>query len=104
MNIPDKITLGAIEFEICNSLEEVIPSVYSGSANATEARIVIHKQPERSKGKTEQVFIHELTHMILDSLGYESGVDGPYNEIFIESISLLLHQAIVQIIEAQSES
>ena len=45
--------------------------------------------------------IHELLHMILDSLGHESGVSGPYDEVFIDSVSLLLHQAISQIIKAQ---
>jgi hypothetical protein len=100
MKIPDKMMIGAIEFEIKNELEEIVPSEYNGSCNATHALIILHADDKRAKTKTEQVFFHELIHAILDSLGYNSGME-PYDEVFIESVSLLLHQAISQIIKAQ---
>ena len=101
MKIPDKIMIGGVEFSIHKDLDEKSGPGFSGSANATQAVICLYNTHGRPKSKTEQVFFHELLHMILDSLGYESGVSGPYDEVFIESVSLLLHQGVKQIIEAQ---
>jgi|GEM_PF-4485860 len=103
MKIPDKITLGAIDFTVHKDLDEKSSPGFSGSANATQAVICLYNTSGRPKQKTEQVFVHELVHMIIDTLGHETGVPGPYDEVFVESVSLLLHQAMIQIIKAQSD-
>jgi len=101
MKFPDKLMIGGVEFTIHNNLDEKSGPGFSGSANATQAVICLYNTNGRPESKTEQVFFHELFHMILDSLGHESGVSGPYDEVFIDSVSLLLHQTIKQIIECQ---
>ena len=101
MKIPDKIMIGGVEFTVHKDLDEKSGPGFSGSANATQAVICLYNLSGRPESKTEQVFLHELLHMIIDTLGYNSGESGPYDEVFIDSVSLLLHQTINQIIDYQ---
>lgn len=101
MKIPKKINIGAVEITI-HEREELDGGGLQGSSNSTLGVICLFNKENKPPSKMEQTFFHELVHQILDQSGYYSGgQEGPYNETFIDTFSLLLHQAILQIIEAQ---
>lgn len=102
MKIPEKIMIGAVEVKIvkCSRREAL---GYSGSSNAGFCLIMICEDDDYPDTKKDQTFFHELVHQILDHTGYESGDGGPYDETFVSTVSLLLHQVVLQIIEAQNE-
>lgn len=50
-----------------------------------------YKSDPLSFESIEQTIWHEIFHLILNKLGYDEQSD---NEIFVQSVSLLIHQAI----------
>ncbi len=101
MKIPRKITIGAVELSIHNR-KEIDGGGLAGSSNGELGVICLFNKDEKPQTKVEQTFFHELTHQILDLSGYRSGgSSGPYNETFVDTFSLLLHQVVLQLIEAQ---
>lgn len=101
MKIPKKLTIGAVEITIHNR-EELDGGGLAGSSNSELGVICLFNKDQKPQTKVEQTFFHELTHQILDLSGYPSGdPNGPYDETFIDTFSLLLHQVVLQLIEAQ---
>ena len=91
--IPTELTLGALTYNITEvdlledntGLGEVISSLGKiNLANTWRGEFV----PQNLK---ERTYFHELTHAILDEIGYHK-LSG--DEKFIEAFSLLLHQAM----------
>lgn len=101
MKIPKKIIIGAVEITI-HEREELDGGNLQGSSNCSLGVICLFTKENKPPSKVEQTFFHELTHQILDLSGYYSGgSNNPYDETFIDTISLLLHQVVLQIIDAQ---
>lgn len=101
IKIPKRILIGAVEVSI-HEREELDGGGLSGSSNSGLGVICLFNKEQTPQTKIEQTFFHELTHQILDLSGYPSGdPHGPYNETFIDTFSLLLHQVVLQLIKTQ---
>jgi len=90
LKIPKEFQIFGIKFNVLQPHKvilkgESILGKYDPDKNIIEIRRNLRKDIK------EQVFLHELTHAILLSLGYTKL---GYDEIFVERISKVLHQAL----------
>ena len=93
MRLPKQFKLGGmvVTIEVNN---DILHDNALGQAFPNENKILLaikDRQTEFPKTKVEQTLYHEILHMVLDSLGYH---ELSSDEKFIQSVSLLLHQAI----------
>ena len=89
MKIPQKFTLGAVQWKV--SEEEVLPGVFGATNPGTGHVVVLKELPATVK---EQTFCHELVHCILFSMGKQSH---EHDETFVDGFGTFLHQYLTQI-------
>lgn len=87
--LPEKVKVAGIEYQV-----KQVPIVevdsnrnYQGLCNHMKAEIEILES--LADERKEQVFIHELTHAMLNESGY-----GEHDEDFVTRFSIILHQVL----------
>lgn len=87
MNIPDKIKVGGKVYsvEITSKMDLGINNV---SAEIIYTDLVIRVSPQ-AQGKMEADFLHEVTHAILDHLGYKE-----HDEKQVDALAQALYMVI----------
>jgi len=98
MNIPEKIQIGGVTWDIVKDNGAMDRARRYGECNYSLS--IINYQDEvdgkkRKKGAIEETVIHELLHAVLNSVGE---IDLSSNEKFVSQTSGLLHQIINQLI------
>ena len=88
MKIPTKFSLlnRAFVVEWMDNDTNVIAEA-KGAASMSQARILLY--PTERREDLEHTFLHELTHMVLESMGQP---EMSKNEEFVDLMSALLHQ------------
>ena len=93
MKVPKRFKLFGQTYtvEILNDYEDGSDS--QGVAQFNKNRIVLqnHKSLNRPEAKTEQVYLHEVIHVIFNELHYPKEA---YNEQMVDLIASALHQVI----------
>ena len=89
MKIPQKFMLGAQTYIVTKDEELVTENGALGLITYATNRIQL--QANMKEDKAGHSFCHELLHGILDALSHPLYDD----EVFVDSVALLLHQALV---------
>ena len=91
--IPSRFMLGGIEIEVIYDSVLLHKEDALGQADYDNSRIYLQDNVQgvfRSKQEIELAFFHELTHMVLHTVGERELRD---NEKFVDAVSRIFHQA-----------
>ena len=94
MKIPKKFKLGGMEITVEYDPELLAREDAQGAAVYRKNKIIIQPSVEsqkRSKKQLEHVFLHELVHYILDTMGEH---ELRTNERHVDLFATFLHQAL----------
>lgn len=96
MKIPEKITIAGLTVDVLFvDPEEINGNI--GECNQSKGYIKLSNAKHIKKDIIEQIFIHELMHIIFDSLYLHEDTEVVINEKLTDNISMFLHQIIVQL-------
>ena len=96
MIIPKQINVAGLKFDVKFVDPEEIDGNL-GECNKSKGYIKLNNSLHLKKGIIKQVFIHEVLHVVFDSLYIYNGDEVTVDEKLIDNISLLLHQIILQL-------
>lgn len=94
MNIPKTIKIAGVEYAIEFDNKELDKDGILGQSSVIDSTIKLsstYRYVERSKLSIEQVFWHEVTHAILDTMQEDELNE---NEKFVNTFAAFLHQII----------
>ena len=96
MKIPEQITVAGLTFDVkFVDPDEIDENL--GLCESDRGLIKLNNSKKWKKEIMEQVFIHEIMHLIFNSLYIRAGDEITVDEKLIDNISLLLHQIILQL-------
>lgn len=86
MDIPARVSIFGIPYDVCF---ETMEDGEEGCISPMAQRITLRKDMTREK--TEQVYLHELVHGILDQLGFSELYE---DEQLVQGLAVGLHMAL----------
>ena len=96
MIIPEQINVAGLTFDI-KFVDQDEVNGNLGLCNTNRGWVKLNNSSHLRKELIEQVFVHELLHVVLDSLYIDTGDTVTVDERLIDNISLLLHQIVLQL-------
>ena len=97
MKIPEKLIIGAVEWDVVFDEKETARDDAYGVCNYDASKISICQQSRgdnRKESAIEHTFVHETIHACLDAIGYR---ELSRDETFVNSFATVMHQVIKQI-------
>ena len=96
MIIPEQINVAGLTFDIkFVDPDEIDENL--GLCESDKGLIKLNNSKKFKKDVMEQVFIHEILHVIFNSLYLKAGDEIVIDEKLVDNISLLLHQIVLQL-------